>query len=991
MECLFIVGLGVWIALQGNRIQALERKLEALARAAPPAERPVAAKPAPLATPPPIPNSPPPIAQPLRETMPAREDVLVLDKPLPPAPPPPKPPGPSPDRKFEKWLAENGIAWLGGGAIALAGIFMFDFAAKQNWFTPLVRLVGAALLGASFLVASEWGRRVARVNPRGNKLVSALLAGAGASTFYTTAWAMHGIYHFISWGPAASLLTLCAALLIGLSLLHGEALGALALVAALIAPPLTSLGAWPAAALTLYICAVGAAGFVLAMLRRWPSAALVALAGFYVWFAASIAADDIWRALTLLCFASVGGLALAARAERPGEPKNWERVRALGPSIAISVSSALAFWAWLTAGWVSGPALVSVFHVGLAVYGLRAHAAHAATLVVAIAALVLGFAGYLSIGFNAAPFDPEIYPALLLSALAVIAGALTARPHRRSRTLVAGAGGIGGAALAVLAASSRVDWHSFAAWGALFAGAACLFAAAWACARETAHANADRATDLWAVSGAALVLLGLDSAISDVLRSAAAAGIALVLAFAFARLGWRGLRYGALSAAAMSLSNAFSPALIGAALESVAFLWQALGLLGASAALLFAAAHFAGKRQNLLASGEALHAAAVITVLIAVFLALRWIASGGGSALDAFTEASLRALSLLAAGHIVMPRAGQTLSPIGQWRGHVLMGLGLAYALLGQAMAYNPWWGAWPAAIPGPPLFNAMALAYAAPAAIALATAARLHANHRLTWLYAGAGGVLALVWLILEVRHFFQDARMDGPGFAGIEGMAQSLWPLALVLAAAALNRRTANPYAGGVDRILGLAAWPVLALAAVGLWLIFNPWWGAAPAHLRSGFEALAGGAAFVFAAWASRAAAQLPRTPWPLAFARASFIANVTHLFVAASLAARYFHHGENINAAPIGEVEMWTYSAVWALYGAGVFALGVRRNDALARWSGLVLLLISAAKVFLFDTAQLAGINRVGSVLGLGIVLLAIAWAARRFAIAAKPEA
>ena len=100
----------------------------------------------------------------------------------------------------------------------------------------------------------------------------------------------------------------------------------------------------------------------------------------------------------------------------------------------------------------------------------------------------------------------------------------------------------------------------------------------------------------------------------------------------------------------------------------------------------------------------------------------------------------------------------------------------------------------------------------------------------------------------------------------------------------------------------------------------------------------------------------------------------------------LLVRWLHHATEMSAAPTGGVELWTYSAVWALFGAGLFALGARRSDVVLRWCGLVVLLVTTAKVFLIDMRELAGFIRVASFLGLGIVLLAIAWGARRFASA-----
>jgi|CXWL01.1.fsa_nt_gi uncharacterized membrane protein len=986
MEWLFILPLAAWAWLQSQRIDALTRRLADL-------ERGLAAAREPLLLTHPLP--------------PDDDDVLVLDTPLPEASNDAAPVTPLtfPDqpattlkpkqssRRFEKWLAENGFAWLGGGAVTLGVIFLVAFATQQGWFTPLVRLTCALILGFTLIAASEWTRRLGAKRPPGHPLVGAMLAGAGVASLYAVTWAAYGLYHYLGWGTAAAMLLLCAIILGGLSLLHGQALGALAIVAALLAPPLTSLGGWSATALTLYVCAASAAGLGLAALRRWAWVAVATMGGLYLWFAAAIAADEVWRALTLLSFASIGAAGLVLRApltEAPATPLSWGRTRALAPSIAISVSSVLLLWTWLAIApapshHIVGPALIGAFHVALAASALRARLAAPATLVIAIGALALGFVAYLRNRFYFAPLGEEFFPAVLLAAFTIAASASAARPHRSARSLVAAAGALGAALLTALAASTAIDWHGIAAWAPLFVGAGLLFGAAWRGAREGQGESADRAVDLWAGASAALLLLGVESAFTEAARVVADAGAALLLAAGFTWRGWRALRWAALSAAALSLAHAFAPALMGAALSGTLSLWRALLVLAAAAALLYGAARFAGRRVAPAATAEALHAAAIISLLIAAFLALRWIAGGGaGAPLDAFTESALRTLGLLAAGHILMPRQDQRLGHIGQWRGHVLMGTGLLVALLSPALALNPWWGEAPATITGPLLLNAQALAFAAPAAIAVANAARLPASQPLlARCYVVAGAVLGLVWLPLEIRHAFHGANMSEAGFVGLEGFAHALWPLALALAASAFVTRSENPRRDVLLRACGFAVWPALVAAGLGLWLIFNPWWGLAPSRVASPLAALAGLVGLTFTAWASAIAPRLQRAPWPMTLAQAATIASVGHVIVTATLIVRWLHHHADMAAAPTGSAEMWTYSAVWALLGAGVFWFGTQRDDAIQRWSGIAILLATTGKVLLLDMAQLTGIIRVGSFLGLGAILLTIAWRARRF--------
>jgi uncharacterized membrane protein len=1185
MEWLFILVLAGVAAWQGVRIGALTKRVRELeerlsARAAEaPTMEPLAAASSPRADEaagkmPALQEEepllldqplPPDELEPLLLDQPIGDDELLLDTPLPEAsnddePPPPEPqaapiaepariarvlPPRAADFRFDQWLAEKGFAWIAGSALALGAIFLVSFATQQRWFTPQVQLALALALGAGLLGASEWARRVSLRRPPGHPLVAALLAGAGVVAFYATAWAAHGLYNFIDYATAAALLSICALILIGLSFLHGQAIGVLAIVAALLAPPLTHGPLWPSPALTLYVAAVGAAGFALAGFRRWGWVAVGTLVGLYFWFWAAIAVDDIRRALSLLSFASFGAVALALRPplkEEDPSTLSWRRVYALGPTVGVAVSSVFLVWVWAAvapaaADRVLGPALISVFHVALAAYAVRGRVAMAPALVVAIAALVFGAITYLRAREYYGPLDFWHYASLLTAALVVVICAIGARPHRDWRVTTAAAGAIGAALLTVLAVFTRSDWSAFDTWAPLFGGALLLFAAAWHAERD-AGPRTERVIDFWAGAGAALVLLGVESAFPAEARAAAHAGAALMFASAFAWRGWRVFRYAALAAAAITIAHALSPSLIGATLAGQIPIWGALVILLVAALLLFGAAYFATAEPRS-PYGEALSGAGVITVLIAVFLVLRWFASRDAAPLDGFTESALRVLTLMAAGHIMMARPGQQLGHIGRWRGHVLLGLGLVYTLIVPALATNPWWGSAPARVSGPLLLDSLTLAFAAPAAISLAAARRLYLFQRtFARIYAIAGGVLALLWAVLAVRRaahgdqlasapvgllegsayalvflggalavaifarmravkhadgpFTQDllrairaiawagliaagfflligyhpwwgshdsaatdqiqtgfavftqaiavglalalgralslsrqteparfasataallfawsfghaairwlyhagAMDDGAPFFGLEGFAHALWPLVFVLGGAELTARapgrdTIRAYLHDLQALWSAAIWPALGFAALGLWLLFNPWWGANPAAIASPLSAGIALACFALAAWLSVEAMHVPHLRWPIWFERIATIACIVHLLVAATLSVRWLHHGAAMSTAAAGDVELWVYSAVWALYGAAVFWLGLRRNDALIRWSGLVILLLTTVYVYFLIFTRLTGFIRAVTAIGLALVLFVVAWLARTHRPAPKP--
>ncbi|MFZ2031483.1 MAG: DUF2339 domain-containing protein [Vitreimonas sp.] len=1160
MEWVLIVLLAAWIWRQSARVSALEHELAAL-QARSKTDRRTATPAVPPETEPATPNAPqpddtrepllldtplPPLFFSQREPTPDDREPLLLDTPLPEASndqdavaasmaPAPgivteqdvivravTPAGPARAQRpggFAQWLSENGLAWLGGGALALGIIFFLSFAATQDWFTPIVQLVCALIGGAVLLTVSEVVRR------QGNELVAALLAASGALAFYATAWAAYGGYHFIAWPMAAVFLTICAAILLGLALLHGEALGVLAIIAALLTPAIADARAWPDAAITLYVIAVAAAGFAVAWLKRWSWTAAVTLTGLYFWFAGALAVDELNRAMALLSMASLGAIVLAARpaAPNPGAALPWSRATALGPTIAVCVSSVLLLWVWASialwrSGDILGPTLVGVLQVALASYAVRARKLSPAAFAVAVGALVGGAALYLTTRAPLAPPGADVYPSILAASASVALAALAARARGTARALVAGAGAAGATLLTLLAATTREHWHSVAAWGPLFVGAALLFACAWHIARNVANQEADCGIDAWAAGSAVLLLIGVESAWTPEMRTAGDGAVALLLATVFSWRGWRMARFAALSAAALSVAHALSPDLMMQTLNGAVPLWQALLILSAAAASLFAASLIARERAEHGATSESLSTAGIMVVVTALFMALRWFASRGAHApLDALSEQALRALTLMAAGFLVLPHPNTQLGFISRWRGHALIGLGLLYALIEPGLNANPWWGASPESIVGPPFLDTLLIAFAAPAALAFGAAERLYNHQRnAARIYAGSGGLLALIWAALSLRRAFHPMAMaassvgvfegacyallfiafallvalvarlrEGPqrpfaadlqqstrvltwvclgiaawimvvarhpwwgegapsdglsrlfavtaqawaatlsialgralsrtrgvdparfaaaaaaalftwsfghaaihlaALAGVGAYAHTLWPLAFAIGAAAITthvpgRATVRAYLDDLEAIWATAVWPALIFAALGLWFLFNPWWGLAPVSTTATLTLL-GLASYPLAASLSLIAPKVRAVRGKAQLERVGTIICVLHIFVLITLLTRFLYHGAAMAKSVADPLELWSYSALWAIYGGGLVAAGTFRQAQVLVWSGLALLAITAGKVFVIDTAQLSGLIRAGSAVGLGIVALSVAWATQR---------
>jgi uncharacterized membrane protein len=79
-----------------------------------------------------------------------------------------------------------------------------------------------------------------------------------------------------------------------------------------------------------------------------------------------------------------------------------------------------------------------------------------------------------------------------------------------------------------------------------------------------------------------------------------------------------------------------------------------------------------------------------------------------------------------------------------------------------------------------------------------------------------------------------------------------------------------------------------------------------------------------------------------------------------------------------------------SIVWALYALALLALGVWRTSVGLRWVSLGLMMVTIAKVFLYDLGELHDLYRVASLLGLALSLIVVSLAYQRFVLRRAPS-
>jgi uncharacterized membrane protein len=277
------------------------------------------------------------------------------------------------------------------------------------------------------------------------------------------------------------------------------------------------------------------------------------------------------------------------------------------------------------------------------------------------------------------------------------------------------------------------------------------------------------------------------------------------------------------------------------------------------------------------------------------------------------------------------------------------------------------------------PIVNGQIAAYAAPA-VAFAFAAVMFRRRGddllVATLEAGAVAFLAC-FVALEIRDWYGEGQLEAPfGFREI-----ALHLLTLTVQASFylhLAQRTGRPILHWAWRIMGSAA-----LAVATLLLVFNPGFTGAPAGVVSLLAAYLIPAVLAVLARRRLAIPEIRRVLG--AYAVVAGFAWITLQIRQA------FHPGDmSLIFAPIGDAELWAWSGAWLAYGIALMVLGIRIGDRLLRLTALGVVGLVCVKVFLVDMANLTGLWRVLSFLGLGLALIGLGAVHRRFVLPTRHD-
>ncbi len=769
-----------------------------------------------LASPVAEPKKPTARAKPAAKRAAAAEAAPVLaEEPAPTALPPE---AAAPRRDMEQALAQRWFVWIGGAAIAIGGLLFVKYAYDNKLLSPSLQIVLGLLLGAVLVAAGEFVRRKSAAAG----YVPAALSAAGLVTAFGSIFAAYALYELIAPTTAFIGLALVALGALALSRLQGPLIAALGLIGSYVTPaviPSENPSAWT---FFPYLLVILAASFAVLRGRNWWWLAYAAIAGsaiwamLWMWDGPFVPADTL--AIGLFAHA-LGLIAFTGSRDKPAAGLT-------GLAIAALLLMALA------GKTDHSPLSLLLFFAAMATFVLIAWREARVSLLAAVAAIlsflvlmlwseaaVHAFAmderGLWSSvpGPEAQRFLNYMLGAAIAFTLAGCFGALLQREPRNWGI----AGGVS-AVLFVFGAWARVndllDANTWALIGAIFAGL--LLAAAWAGRGRHEDAGANHAAGFLSIGAALLLLFSLDRLFDGICLTIAIAALALVFAV-LAR--WLRVTLQAPIAAAFG-SLATIRLFISRELweEDRTLPWgQHWPIYGYGVpAVLFLIASRLLKTAGHVRSAITLEGLSLGLIISLIALELRVLISGGITYDEPqFLEMSAHILAWLGAAYGLMHRQQFFSSFIAVWGARILIAVSCVAIVLFSLISLNPI--VTEAPVPGNVVFNALLLAYLAPALLFGLIARRLEVLNwqKLRPLAGFFALVLAFAYLTLETKRVFQGHSMVAWSTSIEESYAYSaVWlafALALFIAGLRLRRQPLR-YAG-----LGVM---VLVVLKVFLW---------------------------------------------------------------------------------------------------------------------------------------------------------------------------
>lgn len=236
---------------------------------------------------------------------------------------------------WEQFLGVKLFAWIGGLVLFLAVAFFVKYSFDQGLLSPAVRVTLGFLLAIGLVVSSLFLPR-----PK-FKVLAQTFAAAGILILYADLFSSHALYDFIPSLPTFLLMILTTSVAFLLAIrLEAQVVAVLGLAGGFLTPPLLSTGQDNPLGLFSYIALLNLGLISISLWKRWHYLVLLAAAGTFImewgWVSKFFSETKFWTAFTVfISFAVlfVGPIVFLAR----------KKIASLWTTIASLILSASAF------------------------------------------------------------------------------------------------------------------------------------------------------------------------------------------------------------------------------------------------------------------------------------------------------------------------------------------------------------------------------------------------------------------------------------------------------------------------------------------------------------------------------------------------------------------------------------------------------------------------------------------------------------------------
>ena len=176
------------------------------------------------------------------------------------------------------WLTTNWVYAVSALSLALAGVFFVQYGMEKGLLPPGLRVIFAMMFGVGLIGGGEWLRRkVGDGEDKSTAYLPSVFAGAGVVTMFAAILAARQLYGLI--GPELAFLghLATAVLAIGLGWVYGPLLVAVGLLGAALAPFVVAGGSAAEPWLYGYFALITGVGLAVDAVRRWAWVSVLAL------------------------------------------------------------------------------------------------------------------------------------------------------------------------------------------------------------------------------------------------------------------------------------------------------------------------------------------------------------------------------------------------------------------------------------------------------------------------------------------------------------------------------------------------------------------------------------------------------------------------------------------------------------------------------------------------------------------------------------------